>query len=160
MTLFHLQLAVDSVENVAKIEVPDSFVYCFDMRQSNGQDLREKVTFTRLSEEDIPRSRGKCHLALKFGDQITTLKIEDQKKITKKEIDLEDGVGTYVTICSMDCRGMEPVKYHMGNDFVVIAKSGHRFEEVDLSDAWCDYDPKGEEPVSIGEVKYKIVVGK
>eukprot|EP01056_Protomagalhaensia_sp_Gyna25_P000828 Protomagalhaensia_sp_Gyna_25__827@NODE_139_length_4936_cov_50_921789_g109_i0_p4_GENE_NODE_139_length_4936_cov_50_921789_g109_i0NODE_139_length_4936_cov_50_921789_g109_i0_p4_ORF_typecomplete_len164_score31_50DUF866/PF05907_13/4_7e26_NODE_139_length_4936_cov_50_921789_g109_i025873078 len=159
MVLFHLQLAVDAADNIRAIKVPETYVYCFDFKHSRGEDVRQKVTVSRLSEQEVPNSRGKCNLVLHFEKQAATLKIEDQKKVTKPEIDLnQDGLDQYVTVCSMECRGLEPVTFYPGDDFIIIAESGHTFNKCDLSDpdGWCEYDPDGQVPVSVGKLSYRI----
>eukprot|EP01054_Gregarina_sp_Poly1_P006805 Gregarina_sp_Poly_1__6804@NODE_367_length_9168_cov_132_626415_g303_i0_p6_GENE_NODE_367_length_9168_cov_132_626415_g303_i0NODE_367_length_9168_cov_132_626415_g303_i0_p6_ORF_typecomplete_len164_score22_04DUF866/PF05907_13/3_2e30TIP49/PF06068_13/0_15_NODE_367_length_9168_cov_132_626415_g303_i047005191 len=163
MVLLHLYLTASNAENVKCIEIPESFTFCFDVKQSGGEEIRQQVTLNKLSEVDIPNSRGKCHLAVKFpgAKQVSTIKIEPQKNVTKSVVDFSrDGVSKMVPVCSMDCRGMEPIKFWPGPGFTVVAESGRVFENVDLSDpdGWCDYDPTGAVPMCISGLQHKIGV--
>ena len=42
--------------------------------------------------------------------------------------------------------------------FIVEAASGHRFEDVDLSDDWADFDEKAGESVSIMGLEWRFTV--
>ncbi len=42
--------------------------------------------------------------------------------------------------------------------FIVTTASGHRFEDVDLSDDWADFDEKAGESVSIMALEWRFVV--
>lgn len=42
--------------------------------------------------------------------------------------------------------------------FVVESVSGHRFEDVDLSDDWADFDEKAGDSVSIMNLEWRFTV--
>lgn len=121
------------------------------------QEERKGVTCNRLSEDDIPNSRGKAHLIIKFGGVTGTLNIVDVKGLTVGKLTAEDEKPA--ALASFECRGLEVVRFHPGSGFRVTSEDGTVFENVDLSDAegWSDYCEKGKKPVSI--VNFSTTIG-
>jgi hypothetical protein len=68
----------------------------------------------------------------------------------------EEQLGQFTALAELDCRGLEPVEYEPRGDFTVVATSGSRFERVDLSEDWVEYDEKSGESLSITEIETRI----
>ncbi|KAK8219361.1 hypothetical protein M8818_001096 [Zalaria obscura] len=60
-------------------------------------------------------------------------------------------------IIVIDCRGLEFTEFKADGDWVAKGiESGTKFEAIDLSDDWYDYDEKAGEEVSIKDLKWEI----
>ena len=53
----------------------------------------------------------------------------------------------FVTIAVLECRGLEPIEWHLNDGFVVTtAGSGTKFEDVKLTEGdWYEYDEAGDQ---------------
>lgn len=71
----------------------------------------------------------------------------------------EGDTGTFKTIASFDCRGVEPVDFSPRSGWIVkSSENGQTFEDVDLSeDDWVDYDTKNKVSVGIYEFESKFI---
>ena len=67
--------------------------------------------------------------------------------------------GNFVQILAMECRGLTPVKWHPMCDFSATSSGGFKFDEVDLSDDWAEYDEDNDISVSIMNLESKIERG-
>lgn len=69
--------------------------------------------------------------------------------------------GKYTPLMLFDCRGFEPVDFSFGAGWKAESLEGTKFEEIDLSSGdFCEYDEKGECPVSISNLRAKFDVVK
>ena len=59
-------------------------------------------------------------------------------------------------VIAFECRGCDPVKWHPGGGWRVAHARGKVFEDVDLSDDFCDIDEKSNEPCSVMELKWEF----
>lgn len=67
----------------------------------------------------------------------------------------EDG---YSCLLALECRGLEPVEWHLGPGFKAEAESGKVFEDVDLTEGdWFGFDETTDSSVGIAKVEYKFV---
>lgn len=65
----------------------------------------------------------------------------------------------FVPVLALDCRGIEPYEFHfLGNEIIAESEGGVRFDEVDLSEDWAEYDEENNMPVSITSIETKFVV--
>ena len=80
----------------------------------------------------------------------------------------KDDVAIDQLIASFDCRGIELIEFHLGNEWGCVGKkSGTQFGaahgeepiEFDQGD-WCGYDEQANESVGIYGLKYEIVRSK
>lgn len=143
------------LENIAAVEIPSTYLFCCDLTDASGSQIREKVTFTRLSTEAIPNSRGFAHLVISFVPKHPcTLTIQEEKKplcITSGDS------GNFVRLASFECRGLEPVRFYLGEGFRITSTGGSVYENVDLSEGeWCDYCEKAKMPLMISNIRAKF----
>ncbi|KAL3140724.1 hypothetical protein ABBQ32_005280 [Trebouxia sp. C0010 RCD-2024] len=85
MVVFLLQIKA-SLENVAKISLPDGHEYCLDVKNSTGEDVREGVRVTSANEQDLPGSRGVANFAVKWvkdAKAAAYLNVVPVKKVTR-----------------------------------------------------------------------------
>jgi len=69
----------------------------------------------------------------------------------------------WVPVACMECRGLKPIKVHIGNDFDVLSSAGTVFEEADFGldgqgYEWADYDEKNDLSVTVSNLQARIVV--
>lgn len=66
-----------------------------------------------------------------------------EEKTVKEGISAEDA--EFVTVAVLDCRGLEPVEWHLNDGFAVVANdSGTQFNQVSLAEGdWYEYDEPG-----------------
>ncbi|DBB17979.1 hypothetical protein WJX82_000373 [Trebouxia sp. C0006] len=161
MVVFLLQIKA-SLENVAKISLPEGHEYCIDVKNSTGDDQREGVRVTSTDEQDLPGSRGVANFALKWvkdAKSAASLSVISVKKVTRDYTAQDDR--QFVSIIGFECRGMDIINWHPEDGFRVESTSGQVFDNVDLSDAeWVDYDEKLGESVGIMELEHKFVKHK
>ncbi|XP_055328185.1 CXXC motif containing zinc binding protein-like [Paramacrobiotus metropolitanus] len=71
----------------------------------------------------------------------------------------EGDSGQFKSVCTLDCRGLEPVNFDFGHGYCVYAShSSQKFSDVDLSEKeWTDYDEIAKESIGIMELEHKFV---
>ncbi|KAJ0393540.1 hypothetical protein P43SY_000676 [Pythium insidiosum] len=161
MVLFVLYVKAD-LENVETLEAPQHHRWCIDVKESNGDEVREAVVVSDEELIDVDGSRGEVHFVLKWPgakkqSQLTV--VRDVKKLTRA-VRGEDS-GEFVPFVGFECRGLEPIAWHPGSGYTVTSAGGTAvFEDVDLADDWADYDGEGEQSVGVYSVEHKFVVHK
>lgn len=69
----------------------------------------------------------------------------------------------WVPVACMECRGLKPIKVHIGHDFDVTSSAGTVFEEADFGldgqgYEWAEYDEKNDLSVTVSNLQARIVV--
>jgi hypothetical protein len=60
-------------------------------------------------------------------------------------------------VLKLECRGWDIVQWHPRDGWTADAlESQSKWENIDLSDEWCEYDEKSEAPVGISDVSTSI----
>ena len=83
------------------------------VKDSTGEDVREGVRVTSANEVDLPGSRGTAHFALKWArdaKHAAHLTLAPVKGVTRPYTAADDGA--WVGVVGMECRGLEPVRWH------------------------------------------------
>lgn len=128
--------------------------WCFDVKQSNGEEVRERVTFNAGANLEIPNSRGTADFLVRWegSKHHSSISVTKVKGLTALKYTSDDNE-KYVPVVGFECRGVEPWNWHSGNTGVsVLSRGGHYFRNVDLSEDWCDYDVEKNEAVSVCNV--------
>ena len=74
----------------------------------------------------------------------------------------------FQTIIQLDCRGVEPVDFDPRDGWLLDGVPKNEdddskpttFDDVDLSDDFCDYDEKRDQPVSINGLQHRFEATK
>lgn len=106
---------------------------------------------------ELEGSRGDANFIMKWpGSKAQSyIKIVDLKGVSGNYT--EENGGGWVPVLGLECRGIVPIAWHVGRDFIAEASSGKFFEDVDLSEGdWADYDEDGDAAVSITNVETKV----
>ena len=104
MVVFVLRLKAD-VENVEEISFPEHAQWCLNLKQSDGDEVKEGVYVSSEEEVAMSGSRGVAHFVMKFpgGSKEVSLNVQ-QIKGTTRAYTLADS-GSYVPIVAFECRG-------------------------------------------------------
>ena len=104
MVVFVLRLKAD-VENVEEISFPEHAQWCINLKQSDGDEVKEGVYVSSEEEVAMSGSRGVAHFVMKFpgGSKEVSLNVQ-QIKGTTRAYTLDDS-GSYVPIVAFECRG-------------------------------------------------------
>eukprot|EP00658_Telonema_sp_P-2_P058720 TRINITY_DN4725_c0_g1_i3.p1 TRINITY_DN4725_c0_g1~~TRINITY_DN4725_c0_g1_i3.p1 ORF type:complete len:128 (+),score=30.62 TRINITY_DN4725_c0_g1_i3:164-547(+) len=115
-------------------------------------------------EDELEGSKGTCNFHLKWeGSKKASYCNFVANKQVKTEYTEEDA-RTWVAIAAWDCRGLEPVNWHVDRaQFVASGMEGAEFEfegsAVEFEDGageWYDYDEDAAVPVSITQLQWKF----
>ncbi|RKP09552.1 hypothetical protein THASP1DRAFT_28654 [Thamnocephalis sphaerospora] len=149
MVNFKIQLSAQ-LENVQEILVRHSrLLLAAQFRCTSCQEVTEN-----WDSYEISGSRGEANLVIrcKLCKRESTASFVGGYSVYN-----EEHSGQYASLAELDCRGLEPVEFKPRDHFLVVASSGARFEDVDLSEKeWFDYDEKSGDSVSIMELETQI----
>mmetsp|Transcript_27963 Transcript_27963/g.43447 ORF Transcript_27963/g.43447 Transcript_27963/m.43447 type:complete len:180 (+) Transcript_27963:69-608(+) len=177
MVVFLLCIKAD-LDQVASLSLKPGANLCLSIKNPLSDfEVREKITIdTSEFVEQEPGSREPAHhfhIKWEGSKKKSTMTILSEaeaksalKKASKKSksIDLSPRPlgqsGTFVPICAIECRGIEPYKFHcLGNEFIVETEGGAKFEDdVDLSEGdWAEYDEENDLSVSVENFESKLM---
>ena len=159
MPLFHAVMHVVESEGVDRVvPVPGRGwglrLECFSCKE-------ESTNFMYVNEAEAHEREGGFH---NFVSKCRLCK----SHITVDIVPVPSGSGYYSAvesnapniIASFEVRGGHPTTMEIDNQWTVVAESGATFEEVDLSEDWCDYDEKGQMSVVISGVSVEFEKAK
>ncbi|KAF1586877.1 UNVERIFIED_CONTAM: hypothetical protein FQV16_0016730, partial [Eudyptes robustus] len=151
MPVYELQLKA-TLENVTNLQVddPETFDWGLKFKCGSCREVSERVRYVCAKDVvEIPNSRGTANYVEKCGfcNKTATVNIVPDSIKAVKESD------EFTTICKFETRGTEPVEFEISGQWRCEGtESGTKFSEVDLSDAWADFDEKADAPVTIMDV--------
>jgi hypothetical protein len=157
------------LEGVKSLAFPfPTTTWMMDVKQAAGPEERSAVVLDPEDEVQLENAKegSMANFVIKFpGDKkqssLTFLKPED-KELEKKKVKLRaltSDDSDMVPIVAMECRGLEPVKWHPTGPYEATAESDVVFDQVrlDEGDDWNDYDEKGEASLLVGQdIKYEF----
>ena len=157
-----------NMENLNAIKCPPDADWHFKVKCTSCNEVHDNVIYFNLTEKcDMPNSRGeasfiqKCRLCERTGSieyvdgSVKTYTVNSNEK--------------WATICSFECRGIEPVEFMPADNFLaqsgvseaIFGKNGEGEEPVDLAEGdWAGYDEEAEESIGIYEFKSQFVASK
>lgn len=158
------------MENVGKIIFPEGFYWVIDVKQSSGEETKERVTISSVDDCEVVGSRGTANLVVKWGGKAASSMsvlvpsraqkdVKSLQNVTLGEYKEEDNRNWSPIVC-FDSRGMEPSKWYPTGPFTVESTEGTPFEGVDLSDpdGWCEYDQAHDLSLTIDSVEFEFRV--
>eukprot|EP00238_Polyblepharides_amylifera_P004048 CAMPEP_0196591490 /NCGR_PEP_ID=MMETSP1081-20130531/69791_1 /TAXON_ID=36882 /ORGANISM="Pyramimonas amylifera, Strain CCMP720" /LENGTH=163 /DNA_ID=CAMNT_0041914861 /DNA_START=63 /DNA_END=554 /DNA_ORIENTATION=+ len=156
MVFIALYMKAD-LENVTNVHAPANHQWCLTVKQSDGNEERGPVYVCEDETFELTGSKGTANFILKWdGSKKESYinVIRDMKGITRPYC-AEDS-GKEVPIVVFECRGMEPIAWAPEGGYMCESVEGARFEEVDLSDDWCEYDEKHQLSLEISKVEHSF----
>ena len=104
MVVFVLRFKAD-IENVEEISFPEHAQWCLNLKQSDGDEVKEGVYVSSEEEIAMSGSRGVANFVMKYpgGSKEVSLNVQ-QIKGTTRAYTLDDS-GSYVPIVAFECRG-------------------------------------------------------
>ncbi|KAF4693006.1 hypothetical protein FOZ60_011997 [Perkinsus olseni] len=76
---------------------------------------------------------------------------EVRQRVTVNCMDEEE-----VPLIAFECRGCEITKWHPERGYTAVSEGGTVFDDVDLSDDWCDYDADNDAAVGVYDLEWKL----
>lgn len=157
MVKIGLQLSAQ-LENLTNLKAEgDDFRWYLKLKCSHCGDETQDYVWLSLSEsQPLKGGRGSASLVIKCK----LCSRENSIDIIKDSLSpyTADDVPRLKTVVVFDCRGVEPTEFDPRIGWVAEGQeSGTKFDEVDLSQDWSDYDEKTQQSVGIYELKHKFV---
>ncbi|RXG67181.1 hypothetical protein Avbf_01247 [Armadillidium vulgare] len=145
------------MEGVTDLEAPgDDFQYQVKLRCNSCSEVSEKWQFISADEKiEMQGSRGVCNYQAKckLCNRISSLDVCLQQKGKYTA----DDVPNFKTVIAFECRGLSICDFQFGEGWKCKGvESKTVFENLDLSEDWCDYDEEAKEPVGISELEFNI----
>lgn len=143
------------LENVSSFRPPEGHLWCLDIQNSSGGELREKVMLDPEEDLELKGSKGHANLVIKDGSREHSMSVVEVKGLVKPLTPEDD----WAPIVAFECRGIEPVAWHPTSGYEVVSAGGKVFDDVDLSEdptMWADYCDKLNEPVQISGLQWRF----
>ncbi|KPA75780.1 hypothetical protein ABB37_08309 [Leptomonas pyrrhocoris] len=151
MPLFHAVMYVDESEGVDRIEPMPERVWGLRVECASCKEESANTMYVN-AEETHEREGGTHHFVWKCKacKSDVTVDVMPVPAGSGYYSAVEDNAANIIAV--FEVRGGQPTAMEVDNQWVVVANSGARFEEADLSEDWCDYDEKGQMSVTVSGV--------
>lgn len=162
MPLYDLHLKV-TLTNIRRLEAAANFAFAAHFKCARCGEVPEKLRYFDWEVAEMEGVLGEVNVALKCKEcqSLGTAKIETERSSanieSQAEADEEDVVSR--AIATLDCRGIEPISWSTGEDWVVYSTSNAMFEKVDITNDWTEYDEESGQAMSIADVEFSIGKG-
>eukprot|EP01111_Echinosteliopsis_oligospora_P016099 TRINITY_DN6570_c0_g1_i1.p1 TRINITY_DN6570_c0_g1~~TRINITY_DN6570_c0_g1_i1.p1 ORF type:complete len:172 (-),score=25.22 TRINITY_DN6570_c0_g1_i1:88-603(-) len=145
------------LENVDKVTCPKNNQWSLKLSCSNCGEVTEKWVVFSTEDQNPTGAKGISNFVAKCKG----CRRENSIDITSPTdysfpID-ENNQNKYAPIGTFECRGLEITEYQPRDGFLVTAPTGSKWEDVDLSEDWNEYDEKGQCSVGVMSYTHKIV---
>ncbi|KAI8325123.1 DUF866-domain-containing protein [Martensiomyces pterosporus] len=133
----------------------EDYSWNFKVRCNSCNEVTDN--FITISAEDNSKmsgSRGEANFVMrcKFCKRESSASIETSPKPYTA-----DDSGSFVSILTLECRGLEPVEFEPRDGWVAEGTESQTPFDIDLSEGeWYDYDEKAGGEVSITDINFKI----
>lgn len=158
-------------ENLGSLSLAKDATFTLDVREGGGTEVRKAVEVSSAQQHELAGSKGTAHFVMKFDkssrseacinilDPSTTPAL---KGVLGPVTGADCEAGRFVAVAAFECRGLEPVGYSPGNDFVIkAANSSCQWQDVDLSlGEWTEYDDKAQESVGVYSIESQFKLHK
>uniref|UniRef100_A0A7S0WYL8 DUF866 domain-containing protein n=1 Tax=Pyramimonas obovata TaxID=1411642 RepID=A0A7S0WYL8_9CHLO len=156
MVFIALYIKAD-LENVTNLHAPAHHQWCLTVKQSDGSEERGPVFINEEEEHELTGSKGTAHFILKWegSKKESYINVVRNMKGVTRPYCAEDS-GKEVPIVVFECRGIEPIGWNPEGGYNCESVEGARFEDIDLSDDWCEYDEKAQASLEISNLTYSF----
>ncbi|KAF4654210.1 hypothetical protein FOL47_010099 [Perkinsus chesapeaki] len=148
-----------NLDGLSELTAPTDHYWCFDVAGTNTDEIRERVTVNCMDKEEVSGSRGTANLVINFKGlkKEATIVQTNVKKMKINQTYTADDSDKWVPLIAFECRGCEITKWHPHTGYRAISTGGGTvFENVDLSDDWCDYDADNDASVGVYDLEWKL----
>lgn len=155
MPLFAALMSIDEVEGVDSILPSEDRAVGIKLKCSGCNEVSKKYIYIDPSEEVEVKGGGIRQMAVKCAfcsSQITGNIVSFGKHVcVPSDSSSENGKDRNANefLFTVDIRNGEPVELELDDQWVVVAKSGARFQNADLSQDWCDFDEQANESLAV-----------
>lgn len=125
-----------------------------------GSATKERVFICSDQELELSGSRGTANLVMRFekGGKEHSANLQQIKGVTRAVT--EEDNNTWVPVIAIECRGLEPTRWHPGDNVTVKSTGKATFSDADLSEDWADFDEDAGLSVSVMNLESKIELRK
>ena len=138
-------------ENIKSLKAADDFRFYFiiECTQCKTEHPNE-IYFSSSDDMEMPKGHGVANFMMTCKECKKGMSIANHK--SKMEISCENGNDEDV-FASFDCRGCELKKWIPKLGLILESNESEKcFEDVDISDVWCEYDEIGKVSCSLFEI--------
>ncbi|EER13986.1 conserved hypothetical protein [Perkinsus marinus ATCC 50983] len=146
------------LDGLSQISASPSHDWCIDVAGTNTDEVRERVILNCMREEQMSGSRGMTNLVLHFKEVKKEATVT-QTAVKRMRIEAKytaENSGKWVPIIAFECRGCEITKWHPERGYQGRSVGGTLFNDIDLSDDWCEYDADNEASVGVYDLQWKL----
>ncbi|CAD7971895.1 unnamed protein product [Amoebophrya sp. A120] len=165
MVFMILQVKAD-LENLDKLVFPPDHFWTMDIKNSQAEEYRERITVNKDDKVEIPNTKNAtANFLVKWEDakQHSSISIAEPSRtgpLKGKKLDGEyTNSGQWQDIVAFECRGAEPCKYYPTRGYVVVNAKGNYIPDVDLEDpeGWCGYDEQQQDSIGVYNFEARFV---
>ncbi|KAK2945873.1 putative Eukaryotic protein of unknown function (DUF866) [Blattamonas nauphoetae] len=133
----------------------DHYYYMIRLQCTHCREIHPNwIGVAKSDEFDVPGSRGSANLLFKCKNCRRDCNIVLETDFQPYLLEHSE---TKRPIVTMECRGCEPVEFRPdGNWACDGAETRSKFNEMDITDEWYEYDEETKEEVSITDISWTI----
>lgn len=159
MPNFDLKLCAE-LENIRQIDVDADMEWILELKCLQcRENHRGEVGVNAQDEHELPTGRGTANLVMKCKNCSSAISLSFKGPF-KSYVNIEDESPRPQTLATVECRGAEVFGWASRTGFTCTGLTGFKFEDLDLSDDFADYDESTNVPVGITEIKTSSVKAK
>lgn len=154
MPKYQIELSAN-LNNVTELQPIDmDYEWTFTLQCTKCREITNQISFAASAIIPLHNSRGNTNFQMKCP----FCKSEGSLDIEWKSVNpyLLESSGTYHPFVIVEGRGWEPSKFHPMEGMQCKGLGGAVFDQIDLSEDWCDYDEQKAQAVDIMEVSTRI----
>lgn len=147
-------------DGVASLRPAENIRWCLTLQDPNSGEQKERVYICPDEEIETESGRGLANFVMKWKDSkrqcnVSIVDVGVPGEYTANDTD-------FVAIIGFECRGCEIVTWHPTSDdlFLVTSENGETFEDVDLTDDWCDVEEESGTPLEITELEVQVGIAE
>jgi len=154
MVVLNLKLKVIS-ENAKEISIDEeNYNWCFKIECLHCHiEQPNEIYFSSNDEVEMQKGHGTANFIMKCKEckKIMTLGINNRSNKNPFVLNIENGNDEGI-ICGFECRGCKITEWTPKEGINIEAYETEKiFEDVDITNEWCDYDENSQKTVSLLE---------
>lgn len=148
-----------TLENIEELRTGPSFAFFLKLRCNNCGEMDD--TWHDICEDERVKQDSRNTKGSNFIIKCKLCSRENSMDVVEGShgVYTEADSGSFKSLVSFDCRGIEPVEFDPRSGYLVkCSENGQKFEDVEIEDGdWTEYDDKNKNSVSISEFKSQFV---
>ncbi|CAD7952536.1 unnamed protein product [Amoebophrya sp. A25] len=165
VVIIMLQVKAD-LENLDKLIFPEDHYWTMDIKNSQAEEFRKRITVNRADKNEIPNTKNAtANFLVKWEDakQWSTISVAEVTRsgpLKGKTLNGEyTNSGNWQDVIAFECKGAEPVKYHATEGYTVVTQKGEHIPDVELTEGedWCGYDQAIQDSIGVYNFEARFV---